>query len=239
MVHGIELDERDDPGESAIRQRFERPENGSEVEPHRREHAPKVDHVAEEHCQRRDEVTNSKGEQREEDYKGRGQQDHCAWDHPEKRHDTDDGNEREAEVDDGEQDLLGREDDLLDADLLDKGRIIDDGTQRSVGAVLKDGKERLPQYEIDGKRVHVELEPEDVREDEGHHDHHEQGVENAPGYAQHAAPVLELELLRDEIVEEVQAVLVRAHHAVFGSKSGLWHLVSCIQQSRLSGSAHQ
>ena len=161
--------------------------------------------VMEEHPKSREQQANPGAEQHDEDDQHGKQDDLPGWEDLEIDHDADGRNEREGEVHQGEEDLLHGEDGLLDANLLDERRGIDDGLHRRGRRRAHETEEDVAQDKIQRKVLDVEL--EHVREHRGHDDHHEQRVEHRPHDAQDAATVLDLEVLGHERGEHAPVLL--------------------------------
>jgi len=97
----------------------------------------------------------------------------------EDHHDAHGGDERDGEVHELECDLLDGEDHFVDANLLDEGLRIDDrahGSGRSSAHVVEHD---ISEDEVYGERA-SDVELEDLRKDYREHDHHEQGIQQAP-----------------------------------------------------------
>ena len=134
----------------------------------------------------------------------------------EEQHDDGHGDERESEVHEREQNLLHREDAPVDLDLLEQGRGVDDARERRVGGVAHERERDVAHDEVE--REVGDVAAKHVRDHDGHDNHHEQRVENAPQHAEETTAVLELEVLGDEPLENEQVLLIRTR-GLFGCES--------------------
>ena len=100
--------------------------------------------------------------------------------------------ERNAEVHQLEQHFFQREDELFDADFLDKRRGFDDGVHGARSGIGHKGEHDVAQDYV--QRIVFDAELEERAEHNGKYDHHEQRVQNRPQNAQGAATVLQLEI---------------------------------------------
>lgn len=217
VVHGVYLHQHDDPVRGTlVDKEGEVPEDGREVGPRDDDDAPQVDNVAEEDGERANghAYANAKEHQQEQ---AQGQPDEVPCGHNlEEQHDDGHGDERESEIHEREQDLLHREDVPVDLNLLEQRRGVDDARERRVGGVTHERERHVAHDEVERKVGDVAA--KHVREHDGHDDHHEQRVENAPQHAEETTAVLELEVLGDELLEDEQVLLIRTR-GLFGCES--------------------
>ena len=217
VVHGVYLHQHDDPVRGAlVDKQGEVPEDGREVGPRDDDDTPQVDDVAEEDGERTDGHAHADAEEHQQE-QAQGQPDEVPRGHNlEEQHDNGHGDERESEVHEREQDLLHREDVPVDLNLLEQGRGVDDARERRVGRVAHERERDIAHDEVE--REVGDVAAKHVREHDGHDDHHEQRVENAPQHTEETTAVLKLEVLGDELLEDEQVLLIRTR-GLFGCKS--------------------
>ena len=226
VVHGVRVHEYlQDMGH--LTDEIDGPEDRGEVGPSRDDDAPEVLHVAEEHGERREQKTQTHAEDDEQEQRD-GKPDQMPGRHDaEPQHDDSDRHEREGEVDEREQRLLDGEHEAVDLDLLEERGRPDDGVERLRGRV---GHERerdvaddeVQRVELGGDGAVAPL-GEDGAEDDRHDDHHEQGVEHAPGDSQDGAAIFDLEVFGDELPQDEDILLERR----LGKDLDVVNLVCC------------
>lgn len=205
-VHGVRLDDADNPqGGTLVDEQLEVPEQGREVGPCGEDDAPQVDDVAEEHGERADDEADADAED-DEETQAHGQPDEVpSGDDAEPQHDERDRDEREGEVHEREEDLLHGEHEARDLDFFEQRCGVEERRERGAGGVGHERERDVAQDEVEREVLDAVAEQE--REHDAHYDHHEQGIQHRPDDAQHAATVLELEVLGDELLED-EAVLL-------------------------------
>lgn len=164
-----------------------------------------MDDIAKKDCERTDNKADADAED-DEQGKADGQPDEVPGGHDaEPQHDDGDRDEREGEVDERKEDLLHREHEARDLDLFEQRGSVEEGRERGAGGVGHEGERDVAQDEVEREVLDAVAEQE--REHDAHDNHHEQRVQHRPNDAEHAAAVLELEVLGDELLEN-EAVFI-------------------------------
>lgn len=131
---------------------------------------------------------------------------------PGKYHDDEDRNEAEAHRDKARKNPRNREDELWDIHLLDQRSVLQDGIHRHIRGFIEERPQGLTADQI--QRIVIDLKAEHVREDDGHHRHHHERIEQTPQIAQHAAAVFHFKVAGDEYLQQ-WIILIEMLYGIF------------------------
>ena len=179
-------------------------EDGAAVHKGGAEHLPHMHHVPEKDVGGGQDQPHPQAEEEEGD-DGVDKEDEGPF-HPGagKDHDQHQRHKGEQAVHQPEAAFFQGEDIFGDIHLAQQGGVFQNALHGHGGGVPEEVEEQLPEEQKDGE-IFDAVAPgiEDAGKDGPHHQAHHQGVEHAPGHAQYAAAVLELEIPADEVLQKI------------------------------------